>query len=73
MRSPQPPPPFAALSELEAGQNKKKYGVFVRFSTRGVPKHHQFFFGKSTCQKLFAKKLRGEELFSCHSPPSIFF
>jgi hypothetical protein len=48
VRSPFPPPPFAVLSELEAGQKTLFYGVFVRFSTRGVQKHHQNFFGKST-------------------------
>jgi hypothetical protein len=45
-------------------------GVFVRFSTRGVQKHHNQLFGGSPCQKLFAKKVK--EKISCRSPPSIF-
>jgi hypothetical protein len=35
-------------------------GVFVRFSTRGVQKRHKNLFGGSPCQKLFAKKVEGE-------------
>jgi hypothetical protein len=33
------------------------YGVFVRFSTRGVQKHHKKLFGGNTCQKLLAEKV----------------
>jgi hypothetical protein len=29
----------------------------VRFSTRGVQKHHKKLFGKNTCQKLLAEKV----------------
>jgi hypothetical protein len=29
----------------------------VRFSTRGVQKHHQKLFGENTCQKLLAEKV----------------
>jgi hypothetical protein len=32
-------------------------GVFVRFSTRGVQKHHKKLFGENTCQKLLAEKV----------------
>jgi hypothetical protein len=32
-------------------------GVFVRFSTRGVQKHHKKLFGGNTCQKLLAEKV----------------
>jgi hypothetical protein len=32
-------------------------GVFVRFSTRGVQKHHTKLFWGSPCRKLFAKKV----------------
>jgi hypothetical protein len=39
LQSPQPPP-FAVLSE----KYFFFYGAFVRFSTRGVQKHHNFFF-----------------------------
>jgi hypothetical protein len=47
------------------------YGVFVRFSTRGVQKHHKKLFGESTCQKLLAEK--GEIFFfSLSSLPSAF-
>jgi hypothetical protein len=31
--------------------------AFVRFSTRGVQKHHKTLFGGSTCQKLLAEKV----------------
>jgi hypothetical protein len=37
------------------------YGVFVRFSTRGVQKHHKTLFGGNTCQKLLAEKEKVEE------------
>jgi hypothetical protein len=43
------------------------YGVFVRFSTRGVKKHHKTFWEKP-CQKLFAKKVEKKNVF-----PSILF
>jgi hypothetical protein len=32
------------------------YGVFVRFSTRGVQKHPNMLFGGSPCQNLLAEK-----------------
>jgi hypothetical protein len=47
------------------------YGVFVRFSTRGVQKHHKKLFGESPCQKLLAEKV--EIFFSFCLFPSIFF
>jgi hypothetical protein len=31
--------------------------AFVRFSTRGVQKHHKTLFGGNTCQKLLAEKV----------------
>jgi hypothetical protein len=49
------------------------YGVFVRFSTRGVQKHHKKLFGGSPCQKLLAEKVERKKLFSCRLFPSIFF
>jgi hypothetical protein len=33
------------------------YGVFVRFSTRGVQKHHKKRFGENPCQNLLAEKV----------------
>jgi hypothetical protein len=39
------------------------YGVFVRFSTRGVQKHHKKLFGGSPCRKLFAKNKTVEGIF----------
>jgi hypothetical protein len=39
------------------------YGVFVRFSTRGVQKHHKNLFGESPCQKLLAEKVEKKKLF----------
>jgi hypothetical protein len=47
------------------------YGVFVRFSTRGVQKHHKKLFGESPCQKLLAKKV--EICFSLSYFPFDFF
>jgi hypothetical protein len=38
----------------------------VRFSTRGVQKHHLKLLGGSPCQKLFTKKNEGKKLFSGH-------
>jgi hypothetical protein len=49
------------------------HGVFVRFSTRGVQKHHKKRFGGSPCQKLLAEKVEKKKLFSCRIFPSIFF
>jgi hypothetical protein len=50
-------------------------GVFVRFSTRGVQKHHQKLFGGSPCQRLLAEIVDswGEKKMSCRLSPSIFF
>jgi hypothetical protein len=47
------------------------YGVFVRFSTRGVQKHHKQLFGGSPCQKPFAKKV--EVLFPVVFPLRFFY
>jgi hypothetical protein len=45
----------------------------VRFSTRGVQKHHKNFFGKIHVKNFWPKKLREKKLFSCRLFPSIFF
>jgi hypothetical protein len=34
--------------------------VFVRFSTRGVQKHHKNFFGEVHVKNLLPKKVKGE-------------
>jgi hypothetical protein len=48
------------------------YGVFVRFSTRGVQKHQNLFL-ENPCQKLFAKKkLRKIPLFPVVFPFDFF-
>jgi hypothetical protein len=39
------------------------YGVFVRFSTRGVQKHHKKLFGENPCQKLLAEKVEEKKNF----------
>ena len=39
------------------------YGVFVRFSTRGVQKHHKNFLGQAYCQKLLAEKVERKKNF----------
>jgi hypothetical protein len=39
------------------------YGVFVRFSTKGVQKHHNCFLRENPCQKLLAEKV--EEKKTC--------
>jgi hypothetical protein len=49
------------------------YGVFVRFSTRGVQKHHKKLFGENPCQKLLAEKVEKKNLFSFRLFPSISF
>jgi hypothetical protein len=49
------------------------YGVFVRFSTRGVQKHHKKLFGESPCQKPLAEKVEKKTLFSFSLFPSILF
>jgi hypothetical protein len=36
----------------------------VRFSTRGVQKHHKKLFGENLCQKLLAEKVEKKKLFS---------
>jgi hypothetical protein len=46
-------------------------GVFVRFSTRGVQKHHKKLFGENPCQKLLAEKV--EIFFFLSSFPIDFF
>jgi hypothetical protein len=56
---------FFSLSSLPS--------AFVRFSTRGVQKHHKTIFGGNTCQKLLAEKVEGKNLFSFRLFPSIFF
>jgi hypothetical protein len=38
-------------------------GVFVRFSTRGVQKHHKKLFAESPCQKLLAEKVEKKNFF----------
>jgi hypothetical protein len=35
----------------------------VRFSTRGVQKHHKQLFGENPCQKLLAEKVRKKNVF----------
>jgi hypothetical protein len=44
----------------------------VRFSTRGVQKHHKKLFGENTCQKLLAEKVEFFFFFSLSSLPSAF-
>jgi hypothetical protein len=44
----------------------------VRFSTRGVQKHHKKLFGKNTCQKLLAEKVEEKKAVSLSSFPSVF-
>jgi hypothetical protein len=48
------------------------YGVFVRFSTRRVQKHHKKLFGKVHVKNFWPKKLRKKKLVSCRLFPSIF-
>jgi hypothetical protein len=48
-------------------------GVFVRFSTRGVQKHHKNVLGKIHVKKFWPKKLREKKRFSCLLFPSICF
>jgi hypothetical protein len=46
----------------------------VRFSTRGVQKHHKKCFGGSPCQKLLAEKVEGDKkTFFLSSFPFDFF
>jgi hypothetical protein len=45
----------------------------VRFSTRGVQKHHKNLFWGSPCQKPLAEKVEKKKLFSFRLFPSIFF
>ena len=47
------------------------HGVFGRFSTRGVQKHHKKLFGGNTCQKLLAEKVE-IFFFPLSSLPSAF-
>jgi hypothetical protein len=39
------------------------YGVFVRFSTRGVQKHHKCFLGEVHVKSFWPKKLRKKNFF----------
>jgi hypothetical protein len=48
------------------------YGVFVRFSTRGVQKHHNKFWG-TPCQKPLAEKVEKKTTFFLSSFPTDFF
>jgi hypothetical protein len=41
----------------------------VRFSTRGVQKHHQKLVGESLCQKLLAEKVEKKKTFFLSSSP----
>jgi hypothetical protein len=45
----------------------------VRFSTRGVQKHHKKLFGKIHVKNFWAKKLRKKKLFSFHLFPWRFW
>jgi hypothetical protein len=45
----------------------------VRFSTRGVQKHHKKLFGESLCQKLLAEKVEKKKTFFLSSFPIEFF
>jgi hypothetical protein len=44
------------------------YGVFVRFSTRGVQKHHKKLFGKIHVKNFWPKKLRKKTFFLSSFP-----
>jgi hypothetical protein len=45
----------------------------VRFSTRGVQKHHKNFLGEIHVKNFWPKKLRKKKLLSFRIFPSIFF
>jgi hypothetical protein len=45
----------------------------VRFSTRGVQKHHKKLFGENLCQKLLAEKVEKKKTFFLSSFPIEFF
>jgi hypothetical protein len=45
----------------------------VRFSTRGVQKHHKKLFGESLCQKLLAEKVEKKKTCFLSSFPIEFF
>jgi hypothetical protein len=45
----------------------------LRFSTRGVQKHHKKLFGESLCQKLLAEKVEKKKLFPFVFSHRIFF
>jgi hypothetical protein len=49
------------------------YGVFVRFLTRGVQKHHKKRFGENPYQKLLAKKVERKKTFFLSFFPIDFF
>jgi hypothetical protein len=46
------------------------YGVFVRFSARGVQKHQKKLFGKIHVKNFWPKKLRKKKLFPCRLFPN---
>jgi hypothetical protein len=48
-------------------------GVFARFSTRGVQKHHKNVLGGINVKTFWPKKLRGKKLFFLSSFPFDFF
>jgi hypothetical protein len=43
------------------------WGIYVRFSTRGVQKHHDMFLGEAhvKCQRLLAEKVERKKKKSC--------
>jgi hypothetical protein len=47
------------------------YGVFVRFSTRGIQKHHKNFLKKVDVTNFL--QAEGKKLYSCRFFPSICF
>jgi hypothetical protein len=48
-------------------------GVFVRFSARGVQKHHEKLFGENPCQKPLAEKVEEKKAHFLSSFPIDFF
>jgi hypothetical protein len=73
VRSPFPPPPFAVLSELEAGQKNTFLWRFCAFLNKGSSKTPPKLFWKKYVTKTFCQKVEGGKKKSCHLPPSIFF
>jgi hypothetical protein len=49
------------------------YGVFVRFSTRGVQKHRKSFLGKIHVKNFWPKKLRKQTFFLSSLPFDFFY